>query len=220
MIEFRDVSKVFRTPNSRKVVLDRFSLSIPTGTRVALLGRNGAGKSTMIGMVAGTVRQDRGQILRRGSVSWPLGFSGSFAPEMTGAQNTRFVARIYGMDTDELLEYVEEFADLGDFINMPVRVYSSGMRARLAFGLSMGINFDWYLVDEITAVGDAAFREKSMGAFRRKLDRAGLFMVSHAMPTLRDFCSSGLLLDEGQATYFPVLEDAIRAYSESIRMQA
>jgi capsular polysaccharide transport system ATP-binding protein len=220
MIEFRDVSKVFRTPNSRKVVLDRFSLSIPTGTRVALLGRNGAGKSTMIGMVAGTVRQDRGQILRRGSVSWPLGFSGSFAPEMTGAQNTRFVARIYGMDTDELLEYVEEFAELGDFINMPVRVYSSGMRARLAFGLSMGINFDWYLVDEITAVGDAAFREKSMGAFRRKLDRAGLFMVSHAMPTLRDFCSSGLLLDEGQATYFPVLEDAIRAYSESIRMQA
>lgn len=220
MIEFRDVSKVFRTPNSRKVVLDRFSLSIPTGTRVALLGRNGAGKSTMIGMVAGTVRQDRGQILRRGSVSWPLGFSGSFAPEMTGAQNTRFVARIYGMDTDELLEYVEEFAELGDFINMPVRVYSSGMRARLAFGLSMGINFDWYLVDEITAVGDAAFREKSMGAFRRKLDRAGLFMVSHAMPTLRDFCSSGLLLDEGQATYFPVLEDAIRAYSELIRMQA
>lgn len=220
MIEFRDVSKVFRTPNSRKVVLDRFSLSIPTGTRVALLGRNGAGKSTMIGMVAGTVRQDRGQILRRGSVSWPLGFSGSFAPEMTGAQNTRFVARIYGMDTDELLEYVKEFAELGDFINMPVRVYSSGMRARLAFGLSMGINFDWYLVDEITAVGDAAFREKSMGAFRRKLDRAGLFMVSHAMPTLRDFCSSGLLLDEGQATYFPVLEDAIRAYSESIRMQA
>jgi capsular polysaccharide transport system ATP-binding protein len=220
MIEFRDVSKVFRTPNSRKVVLDRFSLSIPTGTRVALLGRNGAGKSTMIGMVAGTVRQDRGQILRRGSVSWPLGFSGSFAPEMTGAQNTRFVARIYGMDTDELLEYVEEFAELGDFINMPVRVYSSGMRARLAFGLSMGINFDWYLVDEITAVGDAAFREKSMGAFRRKLDRAGLFMVSHAMPTLRDFCSSGLLLDEGQATYFPVLEDAIRAYSDSIRMQA
>lgn len=220
MIEFRDVSKVFRTPNSRKVVLDRFSLTIPAGARVALLGRNGVGKSTMIGMVAGTVRQDRGQILRRGSVSWPLGFSGSFAPEMTGAQNARFVARIYGMDTDELLAYVEDFAELGDFINMPVRVYSSGMRARLAFGLSMGVNFDWYLVDEITAVGDAAFREKSMSAFRRKLDRAGLFMVSHAMPTLRDFCTSGLLLDGGRATFFPVLEDAIRAYSESINMKA
>lgn len=220
MIEFRDVSKVFRTPNSRKVVLDRFSLTIPAGARVALLGRNGVGKSTMIGMVAGTVRQDRGQILRRGSVSWPLGFSGSFAPEMTGAQNARFVARIYGMDTDELLAYVEDFAELGDFINMPVRVYSSGMRARLAFGLSMGVNFDWYLVDEITAVGDAAFREKSMSAFRRKLDRAGLFMVSHAMPTLRDFCTSGLLLDGGRATFFPVLEDAILAYSESINMKA
>lgn len=220
MIEFRDVSKVFRTPNSRKVVLDRFSLVIPAGARVALLGRNGAGKSTLIGMMAGTVRQDRGQIRRRGSVSWPLGFSGSFAPEMTGAQNTRFVARIYGMDTDELLEYVEEFAELGDFINMPVRVYSSGMRARLAFGLSMGVNFDWYLVDEITAVGDAAFREKSMSVFRRKLDRAGLFMVSHAMPTLRDFCTSGLLLDQGKATFFPVLEDAIRAYSTSINMTA
>ena len=220
MIEFRGVSKYFLTPHSRKVVLDRLSLTLPHGARVGLLGRNGAGKSTMIGMISGTVRQDEGRIVRHGSVSWPLGFAGSFANEMTGAQNVRFVARIYGIDSDELLAYVEDFADIGDFINMPVRVYSSGMKARLAFGLSMGINFDWYLVDEITAVGDAAFREKSMGAFRRKLDRAGLFMVSHAMPTLRDFCSSGLLLDEGQATYFPVLEDAIRAYSESNRMQA
>jgi capsular polysaccharide transport system ATP-binding protein len=220
MIEFRRVSKYFLTPNSRKVVLDDFSVALRRGEKVALLGRNGAGKSTMIGMIAGSVRADRGEILREGSISWPLGFAGSFAPEMTGAQNARFVARIYGMDSDELLEYVQEFAELGDFINMPVRVYSAGMRARLAFGLSMGVAFDWYLVDEITAVGDAAFRQKSLGAFKRKLENAGLIMVSHSMPTVRDFCTSGILIDDGRATYFPVLEDAISAYSQSIAMTA
>lgn len=212
MIEFREVSKSFLTPHSRKVVLDRFTMSLPAGSRVALLGRNGAGKSTMIGLIAGTVRQNEGHIRRQGSVSWPLGFSGSFAQDMTGAQNTRFVARIYGVDSEELIAYVQDFAELGDFMYMPVRVYSSGMRARLAFGLSMGVAFDWYLVDEITAVGDAAFREKSLAVFRQRLQRSGLVMVSHSVQTLREYCTSGIVLDEGHAEFHEDIETAIRDY--------
>ena len=163
MIEFRDVSKYYLTQHSRKVVVDHLSLTLPAGAKVGLLGRNGAGKSTMIGMIAGTVKPNTGSIRRQGSISWPLGFGGSFASDLTGTQNIRFVARIYGIDTDALIDYVQDFAELGDFLDMPVRSYSSGMKARLAFGLSMGVSFDWYLVDEITAVGDAAFRRKSLG---------------------------------------------------------
>ena len=169
MIEFRNVSKYYLTQHSRKVVVDHLSLRLPAGAKVGLLGRNGAGKSTLIGMIAGTVKPNTGTIRRHGSISWPLGFAGSFAPDLTGAQNVRFVARIYGIDTDALIDYVQEFAELGDFLDMPVRSYSSGMKARLAFGLSMGVSFDWYLVDEITAVGDAAFKRKSLAAFKERL---------------------------------------------------
>ena len=151
---------------------------LPGGAKVGLLGRNGAGKTTLLGMVAGTVRPETGEIRRHGAVSWPLGFGGTFHGDLTGAQNVRFVARIYGMDTDALVAYVAEFSELGEFMNMPVRTYSSGMRARLAFGMSMGVAFDWYLVDEITAVGDANFRKKSLKVFRNRLGDAGMLMVS------------------------------------------
>ena len=173
MIEFRDVSKHYLTPHGRKVVLDRFTLALPNGAKIGVLGRNGAGKSTFIGMIAGVVQPNTGEIRRTGEISWPLGFSGSFAADLTGAQNIRFVARIYGIDTDALVDYVQDFAELGDFMSMPVRAYSSGMKARLAFGLSMGIAFDWYLVDEITAVGDAAFRKKSLSVFKHRLRELG-----------------------------------------------
>lgn len=209
MIEFRNVSKYYLTQSGRKTVLSGFSQVIPTGAKVALLGRNGAGKSTMIGMISGAISPNSGSIRRRGSISWPLGFSGSFAGDLTGAQNTRFVARIYGIDTDYLIGYVNDFAELGDFMQMPVRTYSSGMKARLAFGLSMGVAFDWYLVDEITAVGDAAFRKKSLEVFHTRLKQSGLLMVSHQMQTLRDYCTCGIVLDQGRATYFDDIEMAI-----------
>ena len=145
-----------------------------------MLGRNGAGKSTLLGMIGGTAKPNRGEIRRHASISWPLGFGGSFHPDLTGAQNVRFVARIYGVDTDALVAYVADFAELGEFMDMPVRTYSSGMRARLAFGMSMGIAFDWYLVDEITAVGDSRFQRKSLAVFKSRLKDAGLLMVSHS----------------------------------------
>lgn len=212
MIEFRNVSKFYRTPSGRKTVLADFTQVIPSGAKVALLGRNGAGKSTMIGMISGKISPNSGAIRRLGSISWPLGFAGSFAGDLTGAQNTRFVARIYGIDTDYLIDYVNGFADLGDFMQMPVRTYSSGMKARLAFGLSMGVAFDWYLVDEITAVGDAAFKKKSLEVFRTRLRKSGLLMVSHQMSTLRDYCTCGIVLDNGTARYYEGIEDAIRQH--------
>ena len=136
-------------------------------------------------------------------------FSSSFAVDMSGIQNIRFVARIYGVDSDALVDYVADFSELGDFMRMPVRSYSAGMRARLAFGVSMGLSFDWYLVDEITAVGDAAFRKKSLAVFGDRLQASGLIMVSHSSVTLREYCTSGMVIDNGKAIYFDDLEEAI-----------
>ena len=216
MIEFRNVSKTYLTPSSRKVVLDRFSLTLPAGAKVGVLGRNGAGKSTMLGMVAGVVRPDAGRIVRHGAISWPLGFGGSFHSGLTGKQNIRFVARIYGVDTDALVDYVADFSELGDFMNMPMRTYSSGMKARLAFGMSMGIAFDWYLVDELTAVGDARFKKKSLALFRSRLSGAGLMMVSHSINTLRTYCTAGLVLEGGQATYYPDIAEAVAVHERNL----
>jgi capsular polysaccharide transport system ATP-binding protein len=216
MIEFRHVSKAYRTPGRPKVLLHDFSLALPRGATIGILGRNGSGKSTLLGMVAGTVRPDAGTIRRNAMISWPLGFSGSFHPDLTGAQNVRFVARIYGMDTDALVAYVEDFAELGDFMDMPVRSYSSGMRARLAFGMSMGVAFDCYLVDEITAVGDSAFKAKCLAVFRDKLKDAGMLMVSHSPATIRSYCRSGLVLEGGEATYFEDVEDAIAQHQRNM----
>lgn len=212
MIEFRNVSKHYLTNTSRKVIVDRLNLKLPFGAKVGLLGRNGAGKTTLMAMVAGTVQPISGAIRRHGAISWPLGFGGSFNGELTGAQNVRFVARIYGMDTDALVAYVADFAEIGEFMDMPVRSYSSGMKARLGFGMAMGISFDWYLVDEITAVGDTRFKRKSLAVFRSRLKDAGLMMISHSTSTIRTYCTSGLVLENGRVRYFPDVEEAIAVH--------
>jgi capsular polysaccharide transport system ATP-binding protein len=216
VIEFSHVSKHYLTTHGRKVVLDDLTLTLPPGAKVGVLGRNGAGKSTLLGMISGTVRPDAGRIHRHTSISWPLGFSGSFAADLTGAQNVRFVARIYGIDSEMLVAYVQDFAELGDFLDMPVRSYSSGMKARLAFGMSMGIAFDWYLVDEITAVGDTAFKRKSLSVFKHRLKDAGLLMVSHSTNTIRSYCTSGLVLEGGRARYFADVDEAVAVHERNM----
>lgn len=214
MIRFENLTKSFRIRGERRVVIDGLNMTLPTGRSLALLGRNGAGKSTLLSMIAGTMRPDSGRIVTDGSVSWPVGFGGSFHPELTGAQNIRFIARIYGVDTEALTAFVEDFSELGKFFYMPVRSYSSGMRSRLTFGASMGIRFDTYLVDEVTAVGDAIFRRKSRAVFIDRMRHSSAIMVSHSMGQIRQFCNAGLVLENGQIQYFDDLEEAIAVHEE------
>lgn len=216
MIRFQHVHKSFDTRASHKVVANDINAVFPSGTCVALLGRNGAGKSTLMQMIGGTVKPDSGQVKVKGSISWPVGFSGSFHRDLTGAQNTRFIARVYGIDTDSLLAFVEDFAELGGHFHMPVRSYSSGMRSRLAFGVSIGIPFDTYLVDEVTSVGDAAFKLKSRLVFLERLKTSGAVVITHSMAQVRKMCDTGAVLENGKLYYYENLEEAIAHHHDNM----
>ncbi len=216
MIDFCDVWKTYRLKGIKKPILRAFNLSFPNDRSIAIIGRNGAGKSTLLNMIAGTLLPDSGEIVRHGRTSWPMGFVGGFHGELTGRQNARFVARIYGADTDDMEAYVEDFAELDQFLDVPVRTYSSGMKARLAFAVSLAAKFDCYLVDEITGVGDAHFKKKCRTAFQERARNAQLIMASHSNETLRTYCSSALLLEKGSATYYEDLEQAFEAYDHII----
>ncbi|TNM65815.1 ABC transporter ATP-binding protein [Aliirhizobium smilacinae] len=217
MIRLERATKEVRMKGVRKMIIDNVSVTFPRGKSIGLLGRNGAGKSTLLQIIAGTLELDRGRIIRQGKISWPLGFQGSFQGNLSGEQNVRFVARIYGVNTDELVAYVAEFAELGQFYHAPVRTYSSGMKARLAFGVSMGINFDYYLVDEITAVGDTNFKRKSQLTFKEKLSNSDVIMVSHSTGTLRDYCQTGIVLENGQMTYYDDINEAIDVHESNMK---
>lgn len=212
MIRFEHLTKSYPTPLGRKVVFDNLCLELPSGKALALLGRNGAGKSTLMQVVAGTLPADSGRVVSDGTISWPIGLAGALHPDLTGAQNVRFIARIYGVDSDSLCAFVEDFAELGAHFHMPLRSYSSGMRSRLGFGASMGIPFDTYLVDEVTAVGDTRFRAKSRAIFRERMKQSGAIMVSHNLTELKEFCDAGLVLENGHIFYFDDLAAAIRLY--------
>ena len=216
MIRFEQVTKIFRMEGQSKTVARDINAVFPTGRSVALMGRNGAGKSTLLQMIAGTLDPTSGRISSTGTISWPIGFAGSFHAELTGAQNTRFVARIYGADADELVVFVEDFAGLGVHFRLPLRTYSSGMKSRLAFGVSMGIQFDTYLVDEVTAVGDAAFRDRSDTLFKARMAGAGAVVVSHGVEQLRKLCDAGAVLEDGHLTYYERVDDAIAHHNRNM----
>lgn len=192
----------------------------PSKVSIGLLGRNGAGKSTLLKLIAGTSAVTSGEILTDGTISFPIGFSGSFHADMTGAQNTRFVARIYGIDADLLADYVHEFSELGKHFFQPLRTYSSGMRSRLSFGVSMGLDFDTYLVDEITAVGDASFKDKSRTVFLDRMEKSGALFVSHSTGQLREMCQSGAVLEGGRLRYFEDIGDAITVHTENMKRRS
>lgn len=212
MIELREVSKSYHLMGVRKQILDRLSFVFQPDRNVAIMGPNGAGKSTLMRLIAGAEAPDGGEIIRHASVSWPLGFSGGFNGSMTGAENVRFVARVYGADTEAAIDYVQDFSELGASLNLPIKTYSSGMKARLAFGMSMAIDFDYYLIDEITAVGDENFKKKSRATFKEKLPHSRIIMISHSLSQIREYCDSGLLLTTEGAWYFDTIDDLIAAY--------
>jgi capsular polysaccharide transport system ATP-binding protein len=216
MIEVTDLHKGFPLRNNWNQVISNASFVINKGESVAILGRNGAGKSTLMQLISGSLRPDRGQIRRVGTLSWPLGFSGHFHPKITGLQNVRFVARIYGQSQRKLIDYVESFCELGEYLHMPVQSYSSGMKAKLAFGVSMAMEFDYYLVDEITAVGDAKFEAESQQVFQNKLQSSGMIMISHSMETLRHHCSAGIVIENGQLECFADVESAIEKHLSNL----
>lgn len=216
MIELRNLYKAFTSGGLTTVVADHVNAVFPTGRRVALLGRNGAGKSSLLKMIAGNLEPDGGEILSTGSISWPVGYAGSFHPDLTGAQNVRFIARVYGVDTQELCDFVEEFAEIGGHFHQPVRHYSSGMRAKLAFGTSMGIAFDTYLVDESTAVGDAAFRKKSERYFMDRMTSSSAIFVSHGLKQVRELCDCGAVIEGGRLHYYEDVDAAIDHHNRNM----
>ena len=218
MIRLENVSKTYTLDGTRQTVADRINAVFPTGVSVGLLGRNGAGKSTLLRIIAGTIKPSSGKVISDGTISWPVGFAGSFHGDLTGAQNTRFIARVYGVDTDALVNFVADFAELGQHFQQPFRTYSSGMRSRLAFGVSMGIRFDTYLVDEVTSVGDAAFKKKSEAVFNQRMQSSGAIVVSHSMGLMRRLCTMGMVLEHGDLIVFDDIENAIRRHSNNMRV--
>ncbi|MBV7256885.1 ABC transporter ATP-binding protein [Pacificimonas sp. WHA3] len=214
MIRLQNVTKSYKLKGFTKPVLHGVDLLIQPGDSIGIMGANGAGKSTLMRILGGVERPTGGHIHRGMSTSWPLGYGSCFQSSLTGADNARFIARIYRRDPGALIRFVEEFAELGPFLRQPVRTYSAGMNARLAFGISLAIDFDCYLVDEITAAGDARFRERSHAALSERAENRTLVMVSHDPGTLSTYCRTGAVLEHGRLVLFDSVEEAVIRHME------
>lgn len=218
MITISHLYKRYNSRDGREApwVLKDINLTIPQGISVGLVGRNGAGKSTLLKLIAGMDKPERGSVERHCRVSWPIGLSGGFQGSMTARQNVKFVARVQGggFNVQRVIDYVTDFAELGEAFDRPINTYSSGMRSRLNFGLSLAFDFDVYLSDEATAVGDRAFKAKAAKAFKDKVDQASLIMVSHSESILKELCQAGIYLKDGQAIWYEDINDAIAAYHQ------
>jgi capsular polysaccharide transport system ATP-binding protein len=212
MIRLLDIHKSYKTHLGPKTVLSGLTTEFHRGEKVGILGRNGAGKTTLLRLISGVEGPSSGRIERQMSVSWPLGFAGAMHYSISGADNARFIARVYGKPLDWTTGFVEDFADLGEYIRLPVRTYSSGMMMRLGFALSLAVDFDCYLVDEVIAVGDSRFGERCRQALAERHARSSLLLVSHQPETVRAFCSSAAVLHDGRLTRYDDLDEAIAIY--------
>ena len=208
MIAFESVRKTYPTRAGRRVILDNLDMVLDATVSLGILGLNGAGKSTLLRLVSGMELPDRGRIRRHVRVSFPLGYSGSFVATLSGRENVSFIARIYGLDPPSLTGFVDDFAELGRYFDEPVRTYSSGMRARLGFAVSIGIDFDLYLIDEATAAGDARFAARCESALAERRQNRRFMMVSHQRGQLSSFCQAGAVLHNGQLRVFSTLDEA------------
>ena len=215
MIKIENLTKSYRTPTGRHYVFKDLNIEIPSGKSVAFIGRNGAGKSTLLRMIGGIDRPDSGKIITNKTISWPVGLAGGFQGSLTGRENVKFVARLYAKQEElkEKIEFVEEFAELGKYFDMPIKTYSSGMRSRLGFGLSMAFKFDYYIVDEVTAVGDARFKEKCAQLFKERHKESSFLMVSHSLNSLKELCDVAIVFKNSYIIgYYENVQSGIDEY--------
>ncbi|MEO3990178.1 ABC transporter ATP-binding protein [Pseudocitrobacter cyperus] len=219
MIRIENLSKSYPTPQGRHYVFKDLNIELPSGKSVAIIGRNGAGKSTLLRMIGGIDRPDSGRIITDSTISWPVGLAGGFQGSLTGRENVKFVARLYATreELKEKVAFVEEFAELGKYFDMPIKTYSSGMRSRLGFGLSMAFKFDYYLVDEVTAVGDARFKQKCAELFKSRHAVSSFIMVSHSLNSLKEFCDLAFYIGlNNNVIIYNSVDDAIDNYLHEI----
>jgi len=217
LIKLDNVTKFFKTKKGKKYILKNVSMIIPEGVNVGILGINGAGKSTFLRILGGIDFPNSGEVISNKTFSWPMGIAGGFQGSMTGRQNVKFVARIFGRDSKEIkeiIEFVKDFSELGDYFDMPIKTYSSGMKSRLNFGLSLAFDFDYILIDETLSVGDSRFKKKSKEALMKKIEKSNVLMVSHSMNDLKNICDVGIVLNNGNITYFDDINEAIKVYQE------
>jgi len=212
MIALEHVSKSYRVTHGWHRVLNDVTCRFPKGRNVGILGLNGAGKSTLLRLIGGVEPPDSGDIYRSCSVSWPIAFTGAFPPTLTGRENARFVARLYGVPPGQVEAFAEDFTELGEYFDEQVLTYSSGMRARLGFAVSIAVKFDCYLLDEATSVGDWRFTAKCLRAFRERREESSVIMVSHNQETVRQTCDMGAVLASGQLTFYEDVKEAISVY--------
>jgi len=220
MINVEHVHKVYPTRAGNRLVLNDISFTLARGEKLGIIGRNGAGKSTLVRLVSGAERPTSGNITQTMSVSWPLAFGGAFQGSLTGLDNVRFISRIYQQDFHQNIDFVAEFTELGLYLREPVRSYSQGMRARLAFAISMIIEFDCYLIDEIASVGDARFHERCEAElFQKRGDRA-MLIISHDINYVRHHCQRFAVLNDGRLIFYDDFEQAYHAHSENLHLHS
>lgn len=217
MIEFQNVTKSYlHHKGGRKYVFKDLSFSIPEGKNLAILGRNGAGKSTMINLLAGIDSPDNGRIITDKRISWPVGLSGGFQGSLSARENCKFIARTQGFrgkGLQDKVKYVEDFAEIDEYFDLPMKTFSSGMRGRVAFGLSLAFDFDYYLVDEAMSVGDQQFKKKAKKVFDEKINQSNLILVTHGMSQVRELCDLVMILDKGKTQIYQDIDEGINCYN-------
>lgn len=220
MLELQQLTKSYPTPQGRRYVFRNLNFSFPAGANIGLIGRNGAGKSTLLRLLGGIDTPDSGRVCTESRISWPVGLSGGFVMTLSARENVEFVCRIHGAHGREMRQkvaFVREFAEIGEYFDLPMRSFSSGMRSRVAFGLSMAFDFDYYLIDEVMAVGDAQFKQKSRTVMKERLKSSNLILTSHNMDDIRQYCNLVVVVDRGNTVLYEDVAAGIRAYQGSVR---
>jgi capsular polysaccharide transport system ATP-binding protein len=219
MLRLNNISKWYPTTHGRRYVFRDLDFAFPDNASIGLIGSNGAGKSTLMRIIGGIDRPNSGSVETDARISWPVGLAGGFQTNLTARENVQFVCRVYGARGSAMrsvLDFVQDFAEIGDYFNLPMKSYSSGMRSRVAFGMSMAFEFDYYLIDEVMAVGDAQFRQKSHAVLRERLQKSRVILVSHNMADIAKHCHAVVLIQHGQATIYDNVKAGIAAYQTQI----